>query len=66
MPAKSLDPLKKVTVDLFARDVEFIQNRAENFSEVLRTLLHNHVAELRVIASHNEMRRSLKDLPHGR
>ena len=47
MPAKSLDPLKKVTVDLYKKDVEYLQANCENFSEELRNMLRNHVTILR-------------------
>ncbi len=44
MPAKSIDPLTKVTVDLYTADVEFCKRAgAINFAELLRKLLHDHV-----------------------
>lgn len=46
MPAKSIEPLKKVTVDLFADDVDYIQSRdwvfAETIREAIRELVTKH------------------------
>lgn len=48
MPAKSLDPLRKVTVDLFSADVDYLKaNSKGNFSEVVRQLLRNHVVMMK-------------------
>ena len=61
MPAKSLDPLKKVTVDLFAHDVTYLRANCENFSEEVRKLLRDHVTMLKA-AKH---RMTLGDLDRG-
>jgi len=58
MPAKSLDPLKKITVDLFRVDVEYLQNNCENFSEVLRKILRDHV----ILHKAARQRRTIGDL----
>ncbi len=47
MPAKSIDPLTKVTVDLYTYDVEYLKfTGAVNFAELMRKLLHDHVTML--------------------
>ncbi len=62
MPAKSIDPLKKVTVDLFKSDVIYLQYECDNFSEVLRKLLRDHVTMLKA----TKHRMTLGDLnDHG-
>ncbi len=60
MPAKSIDPLRKVTIDLFALDVDWLKHNCENFSEEVRSLVRNHVTMLKA-AKH---RRTLGDLHH--
>ncbi len=47
MPAKSIDLLTKVTVDLYKADVDFFKlGGAVNFAELMRKLLHDHVTML--------------------
>ncbi len=47
MPAKSIDPLKKCTLDLFLHDVTWLKNNCENFSDEVRSLVRNHVTILK-------------------
>ncbi len=63
MPAKSIDPLTKVTVDLYKADVEYMKLTvgAINFAELLRKLLHDHVTML----SAAKQRMTLGDLDAG-
>lgn len=58
MPAKSIDPLKKTTIDLFLLDVDWLKANTENFSEEIRNLVRNHVTILKA-AKH---RKTLGDL----
>lgn len=66
MPAKSIEPLKKCTVDLFEADVAWLHKHVSNFSEYIRDLVHENVMYCQVRFSHDKMRKSLKDLPDGR
>lgn len=43
MPAKSIEPLKKVTVELFLDDVEFIKRLGVNFTEFVREAVRERV-----------------------
>lgn len=58
MPAKSIDPLKKVTIDLFLLDVDYLRANTENFSEVIRNLVRNHVVMMKA----DRKRKTLGDL----
>lgn len=58
MPAKSIDPLKKVTIDLFLLDVDYLRANTENFSEVIRNLVRNHVVMMKA----DKKRKTLGDL----
>ncbi len=60
MPPKSLEPLKKVTIDLFLADVNYLQAVTENFSEEVRNLVRNRVVYLKA----EQARKKLGDL-HG-
>lgn len=62
MPAKSLDPLKKVTIDLFSTDVTYLHSSVDNFSETIRNLVRNHVICLKAAAE----RQRLGDLTNAR
>lgn len=58
MPAKSIDPLKKCTIDLFLLDVDYLRANTENFSEVIRNLVRNHVVMMKA----DKKRKTLGDL----
>lgn len=47
MPAKSIEPLKKITVDLFLTDVEYLRENVENLSDEIREAVHFRVRELK-------------------
>ncbi len=62
MPAKSIDPLTKITVDLYTADVHFLRSLgAINFAELMRKLLHDHVT----IEKAAKLRMTLGDLDAG-
>ncbi len=61
MPAKSIDTLKKITIDLFKHDVDWLKSHTENFSDEVRSLVRNHVTMLKAA----KQRMTLGDLHDG-
>lgn len=47
MPRKSIEPLKKITVDLFLADVVWLQANSDNLTEAIRTAVCERVLFLK-------------------
>lgn len=60
MPAKSTDPLKKITLNLFAVDVLALEEYyGHGWSEAVRDLVHQHI---QTAMAHRKVRKTLGDL----